>query len=1031
MPALSVLALALSVSPPAILSPALSVFAGLDTADEKYQFIAGLSEKGLHEMVVREASAFLAEYSEHQKATLARYRLATALFDLERGAEAREEFALLARVRGFEFRDEVDFRLGQCELEREAFDEAARALERVVERGEKEYLAGPATFLLAEARFRGGDFAAAEKTYAAVLETPQAETYARDVAHGLAWCAFRQEHYADTARRAADFLARFGDDARADELRFLLGESELEAGHPQPAFEAFAAVSAGAFHDAALRGAGFARAALEDHAGSADWFGRLVSGYPASPYVAEASLHRGIHLLKAGDAEAALAALAIPPAEQSAEVLYWRARSLFDLGRHEDALGELERAEQLSPAEELAGRIQVARGDALYELGRGDEAARAYEAGGSDYALHAAAVAKLNDGDAAEAVRLAGVLLERASEGPFRFDALLALGEGRFALGEHAAAEPAFREIVAKDTDPERRSRALARLGWCRYLTGDPEGAAALFRRVREEHASGPEASEATFMEGRALEEAGRDEEARAAYGRYLAARVEGVEGAPAADAADAAFAIEASLRLARLEDGVAGEARLASLLERAPADALAPQAHYDLAERLSARGEHEAAASHYREILQSFPDSPLVPGAAYGLAWARYSLAQHPAAVEVLDALLARDDLEADLRVGALELSIWCRVETGDTGGARAAFSAFLGACADEPRRLRAAQVVAAGLVAAGDRAAADQVYTDLLAVTREREVAVGACVERCYLALDESDTEAAEKQARTAQRYAADDPAVAEALFFVGEAWFEAGADARAVEAYTLAAAAAEPEVAERAVYKCGFALLRSGANDPAAQAFQTLVVAFPESALSGESLFLAGEAHYRAGRYAEAVEWLERARREAPQHEVMPKVLFRLGLARAHTDAWSEAADVLALLVRTGPDFPNLLEAELWRGRALARTGKERAARQALQRVATEDKGLLSAQARLELGDIALAAGEHEDALAEYLKVALLYAHEDEVAEALYKSGRVLEQQGKPDLARERYEEALEKGARTPFAAKARERLGELGK
>ena len=87
--------------------------------------------------------------------------------------------------------------------------------------------------------------------------------------------------------------------------------------------------------------------------------------------------------------------------------------------------------------------------------------------------------------------------------------------------------------------------------------------------------------------------------------------------------------------------------------------------------------------------------------------------------------------------------------------------------------------------------------------------------------------------------------------------------------------------------------------------------------------------------------------------------------------------------------------------------------------------------SAKVWYRIGKLYQEAGEHENALAEYLKVALLYAHEGEVAEALYKSGRVLEQQNRPDQARARYEEAREKGGEAPFAVAARQRLAEMGK
>ena len=89
---------------------------------------------------------------------------------------------------------------------------------------------------------------------------------------------------------------------------------------------------------------------------------------------------------------------------------------------------------------------------------------------------------------------------------------------------------------------------------------------------------------------------------------------------------------------------------------------------------------------------------------------------------------------------------------------------------------------------------------------------------------------------------------------------------------------------------------------------------------------------------------------------------------------------------------PEFENAVEAELWRGRALAARKKTRGARQAFERVIALDRGVLAARARLGLGHMSRDEGDLDEALSQYLKVAFLYAHEAEVSEALYHAGHV---------------------------------------
>jgi len=263
-----------------------------------------------------------------------------------------------------------------------------------------------------------------------------------------------------------------------------------------------------------------------------------------------------------------------------------------------------------------------------------------------------------------------------------------------------------------------------------------------------------------------------------------------------------------------------------------------------------------------------------------------------------------------------------------------------------------------------------------------------------------------------------------VAEAAFFVGEARAAAGERERALALYERAASAENPRRRE-ALYKLGFIELSDGDLERAARAFEGLIDD-PSSPLHGESLFLLGEARFRQGRFEDAVRALERVRREAPRHEVLPKALFRLGLALGDLERWPEAEAALTELARSQPDFANLAEAELWRGRALVAQQKARPARAAFERVVALDQGALAAQARLALARMTEEEGRVEDALSEYLKVALLYADEDAVAEALYRAGACLEKLGRNEQAIARFREVVENHPRSTYAAEAEKRL-----
>src|SRR6185503_17575641 len=259
-------------------------------------------------------------------------------------------------------------------------------------------------------------------------------------------------------------------------------------------------------------------------------------------------------------------------------------------------------------------------------------------------------------------------------------------------------------------------------------------------------------------------------------------------------------------------------------------------------------------------------------------------------------------------------------------------------------------------------------------------RALVAEAELEASYLALEQADPATAEAALARARKAGASAASLAEASFHVGEAALAAGNAPRAVALFQESAAVAHPRTAD-ALYKLAFVRLGAGELDAAAEALRTLLEQQPESELADEARFLAGECAFRAQRVDEAA-GLFLAAREHARGDLLAKTLFRAGLALGQLGRWSECDSALSELARSFPQFPNLAEGELWRGRALAAQQKSRAARGAFERTLALDQGELAAQARLGLGGLLEAEGRLDDALSEYLKVALLYANEDAV-------------------------------------------------
>ena len=990
-----------------------------DDADEMIQYIDGLHERGIHDMVVREAEDFFDDFPGHDESNRVRYRLATSLYELDRKQDASPHFRRLTQDGSFEYRAEAALRLGQCELESGRFDDAESALRIVVDEG-ADYLQVPAEFLLGECALLTERFDDAVPHYEAVLRRDANGPYARDARSSLAWCAFRVGDHEGALARANDVLSRDPPAELELEMRFLRGEALLELKRHDEARGAYAAVSSGAFADAALRGLGFAAAGAGDHAAAADAFARLANDHPDSRFVEEAALQEGIQRLQAGDAEGASRALGSDRLADDSETLYWQARADTARGRHEEALKKLDRAVAKGTDEDLLPHIHTARGDVLTSLGRTNTAALAYEQAGSTPALHAAAVTRLNAGEAEDALRLVSPLLQRPDA-----DASVRLtqAEALFALERYDEAQPAYQQ-AAGIQDAAARERIASRIAWCDFLSDRPEPAAAGFQSLAEGSPDSELGQEARFMAGRAHQQLGDTARAVDSWSRYSNLRP------PAPRRDEALFLIFTTTH--ETAPSPANRRWLELLLTDHPDSAYTAQSLLLLADDLSAAGECAAAEGRYRELVERFPDDAGTPAGRYGLAFCQVERGANDEAIESLEPLVRRSrngdgpSLDPSLRAAALELVVWCHHGQQDPEAAEKAWRELESMDVDPGRLADSARTVAAAWRAA-DRP--DRALDLLDHVGSQPGYGSGALVEGAWIAMDEGANDVAAERLELALEQESDSAAVAEACFFLAEAFFAAGDDEQALPFYAAAADAEQGTLTDEALYKQGFAHLRLDQLDEASACFQRLVQDHPDSELVGETLFLEGEAAFRAGRYQDVVPPLARLLDDHPGHDVTPKARFRLGVALAELGRWDDAERTLARLVQQTPDFPNLAEAELTRGHCLAKQQQERAAQSAYERVIELDKGVLAARARLGLGTMRYDAGDVEDALSEFLKVALLYAHDEEVANALYMAGQCLEQMGQTDGARERYREILDDHPETTFAGAARERLQAL--
>ncbi len=983
-------------------------------AAEQYRFIAGLYSEGHWDMTVREANSFLKDYPNHAKAHLARYRLAGALFELDRKPEAAAQFRPLAKRKGFEFYAECNLRLGQCELQAGNTEAARIALQRASQ-GKKEYLKPLSTFLLGEACFTDEQYPSARKFYAQSIRLdPKADTVAH-ARRGAAWCAFRAGDFAGAIALAHEFRTAHGEHELEDEMHYLLGQAQLASKKPVGALAAFNEVKGGNFHDACMRGMAFSKAEIGDHLGAARAFAALLKTYPNSEYSAEARLQCGAHWLEAGDARAAMEVLAPGARFKDPELHYWLAKAVATVETAEAGLTLLDRALSYGPDAALAERIHSLRGELLYKLGRHEESAEAFASSKSDYALHATASAHLAAERPAEALKAADQLLNQYADSAYRIPTAITRAEALFALERFDSAYASFEQLWnLTGLEDSIRCQSLSRMAWCQYSRDNPKAAGQLFAQLSSTFTKSALAEEALYMAGRCSLDVGDNKTAATHWNRYIR-RFKGGE--------------HMDQVLLGLAHAGQGSASLEALLDNNTASPLAHSALFEWARILEAKQDHAGAAAKYQQLLAQFPRSEHAAQAHYGLAWCLNSTGQFEQATSVLHNLLAMN-VDAPMQIAARELMSWSAVEAGDLRAALVNYSELRRSTLAAPRIFAAAKKLALALKAQGDHDQALKLLRPFAINTNAPTLAIPALVECTWIAMEAKALDDAEQFVQSAAKLSNTDPTISEAAFFVGEARFSAQDFRRAEALYAFAADAEGSTVAAQALYKLGFARLSSSNATGAAKAFARLTADHEDSPLWGEALYLQGEALIRAGDLRAAVAPLQQLRRSRPKHAVLPKALFRLGLTLQQTGQPKEGLNVLSQLVGKFPDFEAWAEAELHRALCLAALNRTREARSAFDRVLAKDKGVLSARARIQIGRLHLAREDYEAALAEFLKVALLYAHDEEVAEALFLAGHCLERQDNQAGAIGQYQKAAQDHAGTTFAKKCSDRLRTLG-
>ncbi len=1074
--ALAMLATCLAALPAAAADPPAS-----EAARAAYASAAALQNREAWELAAEEWQALVAAHPADPLALKGRFYL--AICQLKGGDWPAAEQTLRAVIASKADADVLDqarlelgrglFRAAQARPAPPAHAAAASALAEFLAASPNHPQAAEALALEAESLWQAGRRGEAIAAWQAFLQKHPQAPQLPDVLYALGVGLAEQEQRPEAEAVLARFAKEHPGHRLADDVALWRADLALALGRAAEAEKIAAPVAAGTGPRAAdaLERLADARWAAKNYPAAAEAYAKLAAG-PAGPRATRSALLAGRGFAEAGrldDARKWLAAAIATGGPTGLDAAHRLCLLELDAKRPQAALDVATKAlaaagptagnasnnreaEQAADPAALAA-LELDRADALWALpDRKADALAAFLSVADKHsatpaagpATSMAALALLQAGKPADALARADTFLANHSAGasPAALGDVRAIrGEALLALGKHAAAAAAYRELVAADPAAAKAAAWQLREATALAAAGDWKAAHDLLGPVAAKLA-GNQQAEALFLDATALVEL---KNAKAAAGRLATLD----KTHPQWSRRDEALLL-AVRALKEAGDPKAALATAERLAKEFPAGSSADLAWYRLGQLRQEAGQPEEAIVAFATSLAAKPAGSRAPWALLATGWCHESqgrlteaiaawsslIEKHPSSTAAASALIARAD---------------ARQRTGDFAGGQADVERLLAEGKAATRKLDAAAVAEArliqGLCLAGQEkhAQAAAAFRSLVSEAADFPAADRAIFEMgLALAAAGKPAEATAAFAELVKRFPKSGYA-ADAWLELAERRFAADDWTAAAEAYQAAIAAAGTSadlapLVEQARHKLGWTHVMRKEPAPAAEAFTAQLAAAPDGPLAADAAALLGDALVSLGKPADAARAFARAVADPAKlsSDALRGLAFiRAAEAAAAREAWEESLKLAEAFLAAAPDSPRAAEARYAAAWARQNLGRLDEAIAGYRGLAEGPRTELAARARLMEGEVLFEQGNHKEAIKAFFKAAYGFGEQNAPApfhpwqaQATFEAARCFEVLGRSDQARTLYAELVERYPTSEHVPAARKRLEALG-
>jgi len=553
-------------------------------------------------------------------------------------------------------------------------------------------------------------------------------------------------------------------------------------------------------------------------------------------------------------------------------------------------------------------------------------------------------------------------------------------------IGWFSAAVKEYERLKSDFPDSEYARRAEYGYTWALYHAGKYAEASVAAERFIKTHPDAPESVGMTYLCGNCLQQQKQYDAAAEVYQRIMAEHPE------------SPFALRSQYKLGWVFHlaGTQDRAReqVTAFLKTCQDEAMLGDAAFLLGKIVAAEGNYEDAYQEFRLVAEKYPDGEFGAEALYKAGECLAQLGRISEAAKVFEQFANRypdNPLteEALLRVGDAQLSSDAFEE------AVAKYKAIL----ESP---------------ATPSVEENTLYR--LAITY-------------YNMKDYTSSTATYQQ--IIERFPSS-PHVPEAHFRIGDHYLRDIEDPlKAIAPFEAALhGAPEGKYAGRALKGLALAHYQTKDYEDAVALFLRLMREYPRVSLNEETYAWVGQRCFDAERWADAATAFDALLTAEPDYPNPERVRFKVAECSEAAGKLDEAIRLFGTVVETAPASTLAIEARYRMARLYETAGNSDKALELYEQAANTNNSEAAARARFRLGELYEAKGEFATAARSYLRVAILFLHEDLSPESLWRAGQCFEKAESLDQARKTYGELVKDYADTDQATKAKERLAALG-